>query len=417
MEQVPALEPSGGPVRIERWPSELPLRVAVILASLGLWFLLAVSLIGIVYALLIGLFLFLAHVGFVAHVRGSGVRLGPDQLPGLHARVEALARRAGLARVPEAYLMQAGGSLNALATRFLGSGLIVLFSDLVDACGDDEAACDMIVGHELGHLAAGHLAARWFLLPGLVTPFLGSAYSQACEYTCDRYGAALCGERRAALTGLGILAAGGAHGRALDFAALARQREALNTGWMTLGRWLMSHPPLCLRFAALDPSLVEGTRPGARGPVRAVAILAAFALLPAVALAAFGVVFVGRFQEALREAQAGVRAPMRELDRVPPFRPPGDTVAAAEQARSDLRALARLVLAVQEETGRLPDEEGELAEAWRARRRSDPPVDPFDGLQYGYAIESAGFVVWSSGPDGQSGNDDDIEVRPADLAR
>ena len=44
-------------------------------------------------------------------------------------------------------------------------------------------------------------------------------------------------------------------------------------------------------------------------------------------------------------------------------------------------------------------------------------VEPFDGLQYGYAIEGASFVLWSSGPDGASGNDDDIEVRPGDLAR
>src|SRR3990167_1619403 len=81
-------------VHVERWPSEIPLLVLVILASASLWLLLAVSLIGLLYVALIGAFLFFLHVGFVAFVRGSGVRLGPDQFPELHGRVVELARRA-----------------------------------------------------------------------------------------------------------------------------------------------------------------------------------------------------------------------------------------------------------------------------------------------------------------------------------
>jgi hypothetical protein len=81
---------------------------------------------------------------------------------------------------PAASLMLAGGSLNALATRFLGSDFIVLFSDLLEACGDNAAARDFIIAHELGHLRAGHLRWRRLLAPGMVVPFLGSAYSRAC---------------------------------------------------------------------------------------------------------------------------------------------------------------------------------------------------------------------------------------------
>jgi Zn-dependent protease with chaperone function len=190
-------------VVVERWPSELPLLALVILASLSIWALLALTIVGAIYALFIGLVLFLAHLGFVAHLRGSAVRLGPAQFPELHARVEAQAQRLGLKQMPEAYLMQAGGALNALATRFLRSHMIVLFSDLLDACGDNDSARDMIIGHELGHIRAGHLRWQWFLAPGLFLPFLGSAYSQAREYTCDRYGMALSRDRMRALPGHG----------------------------------------------------------------------------------------------------------------------------------------------------------------------------------------------------------------------
>ena len=54
-----------------------------------------------------------------------------------HAHVEQLARRIGLRRMPEVYLMQQDGAINAFATRFLRSQIVVLFADLLDACGDN----------------------------------------------------------------------------------------------------------------------------------------------------------------------------------------------------------------------------------------------------------------------------------------
>ena len=67
--------PPSSPVRVERWPSEIPLLVFVALASAAIWLLLAATLFGLVYALAIGVFLFFAHLLFVTHVVGSGVKL------------------------------------------------------------------------------------------------------------------------------------------------------------------------------------------------------------------------------------------------------------------------------------------------------------------------------------------------------
>jgi Zn-dependent protease with chaperone function len=239
-----------------------------------LWLLLTVSMVGLAYAVLLGGFFFMAHVMFVAHVRGSGVRVGPDQLPDLHARVHTIAGRIGLERVPEVYLMQAGGALNALAMRFLGRHIVVLFSDLLEACGDSQAAADMIIAHELGHVRAGHLRWHWFLLPSNLIPFLGMALSRAREYTCDRYGLAGSGDREGALLGLTILAAGGSHARLVNRDALVRQQADLNTGWMRIGEWLSSHPPLARRLAALEPSLGGASGGSSAGTIRALLIFA-----------------------------------------------------------------------------------------------------------------------------------------------
>jgi Zn-dependent protease with chaperone function len=177
-----------GTIAVERWPSERPLFVLAVLVSIVLWVVLTVTIVGLAYAVAIGLFFFFIQAVFVAHVRGSGVWLGEDQFPELYARVQEIGRRMGMEEVPDAYLMQAGGALNAFATRFLRRHIIVLFSDLLEACGDESAARDMIIGHELGHVHAGHLRWHWFLLPSGLAPFLGAALSQAREYTCDRYG-------------------------------------------------------------------------------------------------------------------------------------------------------------------------------------------------------------------------------------
>ncbi len=403
--------PSQAPVRVERWQTERPLLVLVILAALAIWLLLALSIIGLIYAAFIGLFLFVSHLAFIAHLRGSAVRLGPGQLPHLHRRVEELSARLGLRRAPAAYVMQAGGTLNALATRFFATNFIVLFSDLLDACGDNTQARDMIIGHELGHLKAGHLRWRWFLLPGFFVPFLGSTYSRAREYTCDRYGAAVCEDRMAALRGLTILAAGGRLGPQVDLRSLAKQQEDFNSAWMTLGRWLATHPPLAHRVAALEPSLAEGVRVGAWGLIGALALLGGVWVVPfvvlAIAFARLAPAWTARMAEAQRQA-ASAAVPSQVAA------PPGDGSAPAidpeqgrARARSDIQALVKMVEEYREQTGHPPADAATLYGAWRSSRSGrTEPIDPFDGHWYGYDVSEEGFHIWSAGPDGDDPADD-----------
>jgi Zn-dependent protease with chaperone function len=269
-------------IKIEPWPTEKPLLWLVGIFSFFIWFALVFTIFGLVYLGLIGLVFFLGHVIFVTHVRGSGVKLGPDQLPELHAAVEGLAKRMGFEKVPDAYVIQAGGILNALATKLFRSNFIVLYSDLLDACGEETAARDMIVAHELGHIKEGHLNWHWFFLPGFFVPFLGAALSRAREYTCDRYGLAGAGRKEGAMRGLAILAVGAEKAKKVNLKAMARQVEDLDTGWMTLGTWLASHPPLAARLIALEEVLKPEGYTGSRGMVRALGIVGAVYILPVV---------------------------------------------------------------------------------------------------------------------------------------
>jgi Zn-dependent protease with chaperone function len=402
MEGYQAGDTPSGTVQVQPWPTELPLLILVICASACIWLVLLISVIGVPYMLLIGLFFFVTHLIFVTHLRGNAVRLGPSQFPDLYLRVKELAARAGLKYVPEAYILQAGGVLNALATKFLRSRMIVLYSDLLDACGDNQAARDMIIGHELGHLRAGHLQWIWFLLPGMATPFLGSAYSRAREYTCDRYGAALCNNRSGALTGLAILAAGGNHGPRVNLASLANQREDLNTGFMTLGKWLGTHPPLCDRIAALDPSLTAQSTLSSRGPVRALGILAVAVLVPIFLAGAAATKFLPQFRSALKAANTRHQQAVVGVTK--------DLSAARSQVERDLIELARLVEEMRAGSGELPsDASHTLSDSWKVHRpHIKEPLDPYDNNPYGYYVKDGKYLIWSSGPDGASGTNDDL---------
>jgi Zn-dependent protease with chaperone function len=256
----------------DRWPSERPLFITTVVFACLLWVAIVVTIIGLVYAVLFALLLLFVRLVLVSHLRGNGVRLGSDQFPELYDSVVKFSRQFGLETTPDAYLLQNGGVLNAFAMKFTGTNFVVLNSALVDACGDNSAARDMIIGHELGHIHAGHLRYQGLLAPAMIVPFLGKALSRAREYTCDRYGLAAAGNLDGALTGLAILAAGAKHGPRVNRQALSRQQEEMNTGWMTLAQWLSTHPPLTRRIAALDPAL-NSPRAGA-GPLRAAAVVA-----------------------------------------------------------------------------------------------------------------------------------------------
>jgi Zn-dependent protease with chaperone function len=382
-------------IHVEPWPSERPLFALALLASAGIWFVAIVTIIGFAYALVLGVFFFVMHLAFVAHVRGNGIRVGPDQLPEIYAAVEQLARRIGVKRVPETYVVHGGGVLNALATRFIGSDLVVLYSDLIEACGSDIAARDMIIAHELGHIHRGHVRWQLAVAPALLVPFLGTALSRAREYTCDRYGMAGAGNRDGAVLGMTIIAAGGSLGRRVNRQAMVNQRIDLNTGWMTIGEWLSTHPPLAKRIAQIEPALATVPIASARGPVRALAILAACVSPFILAGAAAAVLLPFWIARSQHQSSSSYQAPPPEV--------------AQQHARREIAELAAFIHAEQQSGRDLPWDSVDLYERWNAAHPSrEEPFDPFDGTRYGYNQRGSHFMLWSVGPDLESRTADDV---------
>jgi Zn-dependent protease with chaperone function len=194
--------------------------------------------------------LFVARAVMIGNLKGNGVFVTPRQFPALHAMAAAHAKKLGMSRVPDVFVMQSGGALNAFATRFLGRDFVVIYSDvLAMAQQRGQSAVGFIVGHELGHVHRGHLKHRWLTLPGRLVPYLGAAYSRACEYTCDRIGAHC--QPEGAVDGLLVLAAGRELYTEVNAQEYVKQVETQKGYWVRRAELLSSHPHLTKRVAAL----------------------------------------------------------------------------------------------------------------------------------------------------------------------
>lgn len=160
------------------------------------------------YGILIWLFYFLAGVFYRATAFGNMILLSPQQFPHLHAMVASGAEELGMRVAPRTFLYNSNGLFNAFARRIMGGRYVFLTSSLVEANSDEQVR--FVIGHELGHHAAGHLNPwlNFLKMPAYVVPFLMPAYSRSREYTCDRIGAHLSKDAVASRGALQMLGCG-----------------------------------------------------------------------------------------------------------------------------------------------------------------------------------------------------------------
>ncbi|NBV87541.1 MAG: DUF4339 domain-containing protein [Verrucomicrobia bacterium] len=222
--------------------------VAILRATLGAA-LLAIPLIAVL-GWIAGLF-------FKAMFYGNAVRISARQHPEISMLVGETAAILGLRTLPELFVYNSGGLMNAFAIRFVGRSHVVLYSALLDNMLLRGAHLELkaIIAHELGHHAAGHTSPwkRLLLLPVYLVPFLSNFYSRCCEYTCDRIAYAVVGDKEAVQRALLTFA----HGtRSLaeksdvsEFCAQEREIPGLVGFYLEV---LATHPRITRRIAAVE---------------------------------------------------------------------------------------------------------------------------------------------------------------------
>lgn len=218
--------------------------------SLLVYLALVVSIVGIAYIAIGAIIVVIMHGLFIGSLRGNGVRVSEKQFPEVYRIASQLANQMGLNPVPTIYVLQAGGLLNAFATKFLGRSFVVIYSDVLELAyekGESELA--FVICHELAHIKRRHLTWRWLLYPSMFIPFLGTAYSRACEYTCDRFGAHHV--PNGSVGGLLVLSAGKKLYRNVNAQEFSNQADTERGFWIWFSEVLSTHPNLPKRVNAL----------------------------------------------------------------------------------------------------------------------------------------------------------------------
>jgi Zn-dependent protease with chaperone function len=254
-----------------RHPLENLCLVLVILGSLVVWVVAGYEVVSAVvdrrdpdpYALFFlaaPVIVYFARGQLYARLRLSGVKIGPTQYPEAHQMLVEASAHYGLPKLPDAYVVLGNGMINAAASGHGFRKFIFVYSDLFEIGGEarNPDALRFIIGHEVGHIAAGH-TSYWRLL-GISgaswIPFLGSTLSRSQEYTADNFGYALVPHGSAGA--MSTLAAGKYLNRTVDVNALADRATTEKGFFVWWVNALASHPVLVWRSHALR----DRRRPG-----------------------------------------------------------------------------------------------------------------------------------------------------------
>lgn len=195
-----------------------------------------------------------------AQMRATSVRMSPTQFPEGYRMVAEAAAQFGMRNVPDAYVTMGSGVVNAFASGHGFRRFVVIHSDLFEIGGEnrDREALRFVIGHEVGHLAAGHVSYFRLLFTNMLSliPLLGPAFSRSQEYTADNFGNSFAPEGAPGV--MGLLSGGkylGGEVNVHELADRAATDPSLFVHWVN---WGSSHPITTWRAHALR----DRTKPG-----------------------------------------------------------------------------------------------------------------------------------------------------------
>ncbi len=188
----------------------------------------------------------------VGHIKGNAVKITKTQFPDIYAILEKYCEKLKI-DIPSSYILQSDGVLNAFATKFIGRNYVVIYSEILElAYEKGQEALEFVIAHELGHVKRNHMTKKLLLFPSVIIPFLASAYSRACEYTCDNIGKSL--SPIGAINGLLILAAGKQLYQKVNAEEYIKNEQYETSFWKWFAEKVSSHPHLPKRLSNIGIS-------------------------------------------------------------------------------------------------------------------------------------------------------------------
>ncbi|WP_066057486.1 M48 family metallopeptidase [Robertmurraya korlensis] len=252
----------------------------VLIFSILTYLFLVFSILGIGIIIIMVLLSIFFHGLMIGGIRRNGVRISEEQFPMLFQKAQEMGAQMGLEKIPQMYVIESQGTLNAFATRFFGRNMVVLYSEIFELIERDaEEEVLFVLAHEFAHLKRKHVTVNFLLLPAMWVPFLGDAYLRACEYTCDRYATYYSGSLAASKNALTILAIGKELYKKVNKESYMRQIESEAGFFVWLNEKLSTHPHLPKRIYEVEKFFSETEVETLREPKRGIVIGVIVALL------------------------------------------------------------------------------------------------------------------------------------------
>ncbi|MBI9064721.1 MAG: M48 family metallopeptidase [Marinilabiliaceae bacterium] len=196
---------------------------------------------------------------FIGLIKSFSVKITERQLPEIYQMTEKISNGLKIKKMPNVYLLQEGGLLNAFAKKYFNANYIVIYSDLLEAYYEgDKDAVEFVIAHEMGHIKRNHLWKDLLLAPSLFIPFLPMAYYRACELTCDNIGK--YSNAKGAVNGLLVLASGKVLYRYLNVSEYLKQEYEDASFWRWLVEKTLTHPNLYKRLNNVFDGNIEASR-------------------------------------------------------------------------------------------------------------------------------------------------------------
>lgn len=250
-----------------RHPAEIPLFIICLLVSIFIYIMLMTVPIlypeelGIEYVLVVP-----AAIAFLSFISGqtyggmmaNAIKLSEKQFPELYEIIKRLSSELNLGEIPDAFLIQEGGLINAFATRlYFRKNYVVFYADVVEVAyrEGDFGSLEFIVAHELAHIKAGHVTLLYNLsiFPIAFVPvlknLLWTALSRAREYTSDRIAIRLAPSGK---KGLIVLSAGEHLYRDVNYEEYLETARIPEGFWIWSTNLLSTHPALVRRVKAVN---------------------------------------------------------------------------------------------------------------------------------------------------------------------
>lgn len=131
-----------------------------------------------------------------AQYKSQSVRITPWNFPEVYQLIESYCKRLGMTSVPEAYIFNGNGIMNAFSAFVINKKYLTIEVDLFEIAYREHHDMDtlgFVIAHELSHIYYRHVdfKVQMGILFSASIPILGSVFSRAREYSCDRLAQAI----------------------------------------------------------------------------------------------------------------------------------------------------------------------------------------------------------------------------------